>query len=199
MCRELVALVSLSWGLRFGAGAPGATKASSKPKDAITPWQMDFLLGRSSHAIFCQQPPSAARVHLHQRGRTLPPALWRLDFIDKRGSMCSVDVDSIHKTCALSLSLSARSLSLSRSLALSLSRSLALSRSLSLSLTFFRTAAFSARQLKFHGRREQAPGHSKSSMKHNRPRRDRTVLVDRPSGLGNRPQASGVETTLKKG
>ena len=131
MCRELVALVSLSWGLRFGAGAPGATKASSKPKDAITPWQMDFLLGRSSHAIFCQQPPSAARVHLHQRGRTLPPALWRLDFIDKRGSMCSVDVDSIHKTCALSLSLRPLSLSLSRSLALSLSRSLALSLSLS--------------------------------------------------------------------
>ena len=131
-------------GLEIWRWSSWRNKSQQQTQRRYHPWQMDFLLGRSSHAIFCQQPPSAARVHLHQRGRTLPPALWRLDFIDKRGSMCSVDVDSIHKTCALSLSLSARSLfSLSRSLALlALSLSLALSRSLSLSHVFFARPLF---------------------------------------------------------
>lgn len=33
----------------------------------------------------------------------------------------------------------------------------------------------------------------------NRPRRDRNVLVERPPGLGHRPQISGVEKALQKG
>ena len=35
-------------------------------------FEMGSAPGRSNHAIFCQQPPYAARVRCHQRGQTVP-------------------------------------------------------------------------------------------------------------------------------